>query len=668
MAAALAFLALGAFLAWWPRPTAMRLLSLGAVSAFWGLLAFSYALGVRWTLVWHLGIMPWLTLRWQPNPLSAVGGAMLAILGLGVLLHHASSPGKKSRPRSRRDTRGLAAWGLLAAGSVLLSQSLFTLFLSWEAMAGLGGLLLAWPWPSSRSRRGTAMYWLFSQAGSAFLWAGLLLELSGSDAWRWLAGPMCVVGMGSKAALFPFYAWMPVAEPETAGWAAGLLSGGWAAVAVLAMANLPRLLPMHLVPDGWLVVLLGLGSALAGALGALTERDTTRALAYMSAETLGLSLVALGVGWVDQGLGLAGVAALGETGALALALTHSGAKWVLFTVSEHLRRQGLPRQLDRLGGLLRSMPALGAQALLAAASLAGFPPLGGFLGEWLTLEGLFAPLPPRQVAVHVLMVLAGALVAFVASVALTSYLRWAGMVFLGPVRGKVQVATSDAPLGSLAGLAVALLLPVGTGLGSPWLLPAWQRWLTGGPPLLPPLFLHPAMNPTLVRLGAAVGKGLPGAQGVVLAPNQGMSVLSPWDLAWVGMAVVGLTYLLVRLLSPGARGKVRRVEAWAGGEPTFQPSFTYTAEGLVQPLRLSLASWLGLSRRWAHRIPGRVGRRYAVTSRPPAEEALRQGWQWARRAGQGLGHLLEGWNLSRDAAYILVATVAVVLLTGLLVR
>jgi hypothetical protein len=95
-------------------------------------------------------------------------------------------------------------------------------------------------------------------------------------------------------------------------------------------------------------------------------------------------------------------------------------------------------------------------------------------------------------------------------------------------------------------------------------------------------------------VGAAVGRGLPGTGGVVLTPDAGFAILSPWDFAWIALGLGLIAYIAVRLLAPSLRMPVRRVSPWAGGTPVVSARNTYTAEGLSHPLRLALASWAGL--------------------------------------------------------------------------
>ena len=96
------------------------------------------------------------------------------------------------------------------------------------------------------------------------------------------------------------------------------------------------------------------------------------------------------------------LATLAFAGALFHVVNHGMFKGLLFLVAGAIQQSTGTRQLDRLGGLLRTMPIVGVSFLVAAAAISAMPPLNGFMGEFLIYLGafgeseLFVPGRPRR--------------------------------------------------------------------------------------------------------------------------------------------------------------------------------------------------------------------------------------------------------------------------------
>ncbi len=168
----------------------------------------------------------------------------------------------------------------------------------------------------------------------------------------------------------------------------------------------------------------------------------------------------------------------------------------------------------------------------------------------------------------------------------------------------------------------------------------------------------------LVGVGAAVGRGLPGASGVVLTPGGAFAILSPWDLAWIALGLGGAAYLLVRLLAPGMARPPRRTAPWAGGRPAYAPTMTYTAESMSHPLRLSLAAWAGVRVERPSLPRGGSGRRYRVRY---ADRMWTVAYLRVGRLGARLLSAMRDWQNGSVAQYvasILFALVAAVVVSS----
>lgn len=173
----------------------------------------------------------------------------------------------------------------------------------------------------------------------------------------------------TKSAQFPFHVWLPGAMAADTPVSAYLHA---AAVVKAGIFLLMRFSPaFHDVPT-WNVLLIAVGlfTNLLGAWFAIQQGDLKKLMAYSTVSQLGLIVAAIGVG---TPLGLA--AAVIHT--IAHALFKSGL-FMLVGVVDHATHT---RDLRRLPQLYRAMPWTFAVAIIGCASMAGIPPLLGFVSK-----------------------------------------------------------------------------------------------------------------------------------------------------------------------------------------------------------------------------------------------------------------------------------------------
>jgi len=176
--------------------------------------------------------------------------------------------------------------------------------------------------------------------------------------------------------------------------------------------------------------------------------------------------VSLGAGVVGLAAGSPGVAALGLAGALLHVLSHSAFKSLLFSAAGAVLHGAHTRRLERMGGLLKRMPATAAIFLCGAAAAAAVPGLAGFASEFVVYRGLFdalGRLPPAGQAASAAALGALALAGGLAAAGLA---RAFGIAFSGSPRSeqaanaREQGAAMLLPMAMLVGVCLALgMLP-----------------------------------------------------------------------------------------------------------------------------------------------------------------------------------------------------------------
>lgn len=285
--------------------------------------------------------------------------------------------------------------GLLTAfaGAMLglvTSDNLILLYTFWEITTIFSYLLIGNDFTRKANRGAALTALIVTTFGGLAMLAGIValgiaadsfslarvLELHPSGPWVVAAVLLMLVGALSKSALFPFHFWLPgamaAATPISAYLhAAAMVKAGVYLVAVLA--------PVFADVPGWrpTISILGAATMLLGGWRALRQEDIKLLLAYGTVSQLGFLVLLTGMG--TQSMALAG---------LAMVVTHALFKATLFLVVGIVDKSTGTRDLTILSGVGRQLPWLAVIASIAAASMAGLPPMLGFTAKEAAFEGL----------------------------------------------------------------------------------------------------------------------------------------------------------------------------------------------------------------------------------------------------------------------------------------
>jgi NADH-quinone oxidoreductase subunit M len=187
-----------------------------------------------------------------------------------------------------------------------------------------------------------------------------------------------------KVPVLPFHTWLPLAHVEAPTAGSILLAG---VLLKLGTYGFLRLC-LPLFPEACLIVglpLLGslaVGGIIYGSLCALAQRDVKKLVAYSSIAHLGFCL-----------LGLFALNVAGITGGVLQMINHGLSTGGLFLLVGMIYERYHTRQLDDLGGLASRLPLLAVALVFISLSSIGLPGLNGFVGEILSLAGMFARHP-----------------------------------------------------------------------------------------------------------------------------------------------------------------------------------------------------------------------------------------------------------------------------------
>lgn len=170
---------------------------------------------------------------------------------------------------------------------------------------------------------------------------------------------------------------------------------------------------------------------------ALAQKDTKRLFAFSSISQMGYIFFGLGT-----------FTLFGTTGSTFHIVSHALAKGSLFLVAGILMTQighHKGREIKSLGGLGLKMPITAIVALVAALSLAGLPPLAGFMSEWITFTGGLELGFAGGTTSNAMGVLAVIFAILSTALTATYVLLFMKNVFLGPVREEFKDVKDPSP-------------------------------------------------------------------------------------------------------------------------------------------------------------------------------------------------------------------------------
>ncbi|MBI1402867.1 MAG: monovalent cation/H+ antiporter subunit A [Porphyrobacter sp.] len=398
-----------------------------------------------------------------------------------------------------------AMLGIVLAGNVLL------LLVFWE-LTSLSSFLLIGFWQhKAEGREGARMALAVTGGGGLALIGGMVLlgtvagsfdlatilergaQVQGSPLYPVILA-LILVGCFTKSAQFPFHFWLPHAMAAPTPVSAYLHSATMVKAGVFLLA---RLWPVLAGTEAYALIVstTGLVTMIFAALVALFRHDLKSILAYSTISQLGLLVMLLGFS-----------REMAVVAAVLHILNHAAFKAALFMAAGIVDHETGTRDIRRLGGLAKAMPVTALVATLAAASMAGLPPLGGFISKEMMLY------ETPEIALFGPAWVVPALATIGAAFSVAYSLRFAWQLFFGRPRDPEPFARAHDPAaGMWAPSALLTLLAVLLGLvpmalAAP-LVGAVTHAVTGAPTPEFELGLWHGVNIALILSTIAVAAG-----------------------------------------------------------------------------------------------------------------------------------------------------------------
>ncbi len=277
----------------------------------------------------------------------------------------------------------------------------------------------------------------------------LAFQAGGLSPWALLAGSVLVlVGFGFKVAAVPFHFWTPdvyegAPTPITAFISTASKAAGFAVLLRVMLAVFPAIQPY------WTGILAATATATMtlGNLLALTQKNIKRLLAYSSIAHAGYAMI-----------GLVALSQLGAASLMFYLIAYVVTNLAAFAVVILFARSAGSEEIADYAGLSRRSPGLALALLVALLSLAGMPPLAGFVAKFYVFAAAVR-------SGWIWLAFVGVLNAIVG---LYYYLTILKVVYLYRSEHEDKPIALPAPYGMALGVCIAAIVLLGV-LSGPWL-------------------------------------------------------------------------------------------------------------------------------------------------------------------------------------------------------
>jgi len=314
---------------------------------------------------------------------------------------------------------------------VCLATNLVEFYIFWEIMLVPSYFLILYWGTPEQAKRISLKYFLFTHAGAVLIILGFALtyDVAGTFDMRLLAQALTAatppartlriiflllaIGFAVKMAVFGVHTWLPDAHAEAPTPISMLLSGVMIETGAYAFLRFGGIFfNKELAWYSQSLAIWGVVTMFYGGFMALVQTDLKRLLAYSSVSQMGYIFFAFSISTT-----------YGFAGGLTHIIAHTCGKGLLFGMAGVVMHETGFRDLNQLGGLSSKMPFTATAAFIGALSIAGAPPLVGFMSEWLIFKGGFD-------AGYTTLTIAAALSTIVSA---GYMLRLLWKVFLGPL-------------------------------------------------------------------------------------------------------------------------------------------------------------------------------------------------------------------------------------------
>ncbi|OFW32951.1 MAG: hydrogenase 4 subunit B [Candidatus Aquicultor primus] len=513
--------------------------------------------------------------------LSAFFLLTISTLSLAVSIYAPPYMRKTAGERSAGGFGALYSLFVLSMILVVTVDNAFYFAIFWEMMTLTSYFLIVFDYKNIQTVKAGFQYLVMTHAGTAFILIAFITLAANSGGFGFVDFKSAattippalknaiflaaLLGFGTKAGLVPLHVWLPRAHPAAPSHVSALMSG---VMIKTAIYGLIRVMFDFLSPLTWwwgaIIIILAAVSALLGVMYALMEHDIKRLLAYHSVENIGIILMGIGLAVVFMSFNLKAAALLSLTAGLFHLINHAIFKGLLFLGAGSIHYATGTKNIDDMGGLLKTMPVTGTLFLVGSLAISALPPFNGFASEWLTFQAILQSYTLGDTSIKLIALFLAPALALTGGLAAACFVKVFGIAFLSLPRSECVAGAKEVPRAMLVGMGILGVLSVALGVGATIFIKIPERvgaallGATGVPMLSDPLSFNVAVNGSRSSVSIA--------------------------LIMVVLALIGiLAAFLVRI-----RGKRSTIigPTWDCGIREITPRMQYSATAFSRPLRM----------------------------------------------------------------------------------
>jgi len=371
----------------------------------------------------------------------------------------------------------LLAIFILSMAMVVTAGNLFSFLVFWELMSLSSYFLVIFDYKHEKSISAGTIYFIMTHIGTAALMAAFFILYSQAGSFDFEAIKQVVLniplgmrniifllllfGFSTKAGIVPVHIWLPYAHPAAPSHVSSIMSGVMIKIAIYGMIRFFVML-LGTGPLWWggLILVLAIVSCLVGVIYALMDHDLKKLLAYHSVENIGIILLGVGAAMFFTSRGLTLVAALSMCAGLYHLINHALFKGLLFLCSGSILKATGLRNMEKMGGLIKTMPWTALFFLIGAMGISALPPLNGFVSEWLTFQAFFSGVLATQGWIKIFIVLSVAALALTSGLAAACFVKAFGITFLAMPRSAYASDAKEVSFSMKFGMGILAVLVV----------------------------------------------------------------------------------------------------------------------------------------------------------------------------------------------------------------
>ena len=523
------------------------------------------------------------------DPLSVF---FLAVIGLVSLPSAVYSIGYLAGHYSAKKI--VYAWALFIAfviSMVLVTtvSNALVFIIVWEVMSLVSYFLVIFDNEREKAVQAGMIYIVMTHIGTAFIISAILImyKYAGSFDFSSLKAAciympgrvkdivflLFLIGFGTKAGIVPLHIWLPYAHPQAPSHISAMMSGVMIKTAVYGIIRF--VIVMLGINASWwgiLILVIASISCLVGVIYALMEHDIKKLLAYHSVENIGIILLGVGLSMMFIKLNMPLLAVFAMMAGLYHLINHAIFKGLLFLCAGSIYKATGKHDIEKLGGLIKTMPWTAAAFLIGSMAISALPPLNGFVSEWLTLQAFFFGILNGSFGIKIFMGILAAILALTGGLAAACFVKAFGITFLAAPRSKNAAEAKEVSFSMKLAMSFLAVLTVAFGLFASVIV----RLITG--------VSASVMSPDARSFDFTLNN-------FVLSPKEGSGV-------YISAPAVAACLIILAVIvgcavyAVSGRRKVRISKTWDCGYYRLDSRTEYTATAFSKPFRIAFDFFL----------------------------------------------------------------------------